>query len=1246
MKLWRWLFGKKSSNQQTPAPEEMVFTTTSVATRRTPPAATAPYPVPGPSTMPASLEVSRATNPVPGNGLPSLVTFSPLNRQIRVFISSTFRDMHVERDHLVTVIFPQLRRLCEARGVTWGEIDLRWGIPDEAAAEGKVLPICLEEINRCRPYFIGLLGERYGCVAQGIPDDLLEQEPWLREAFREHKSVTELEMLHGALNDPAMAGHAYFYLRDPAYLDSLPEEDRQEFRSASAEDEDRLNRLKERIRKSGLPVRDNYADPTALGELVLADLTAVIDQRFPEGSLPDPLNREALDHAAYARSRERVYISRPDDLSRLDAHAAAHDDRPLVILGESGSGKSALLANWASRYRKQHPEVLILEHYIGATPASADCAAMLRRILSEFKQRLGVTKEIPDQPDALLSAFANWLHMAAAKGRIVLILDGLNQLEDRHGAGDLLWLPLVVPDNLRLIVSTLPGKALDAISERHWPNLRVELLSIAERQELIREFLRTYGRSLSQARVERIAQASQSANPLYLRVLLDELRIFGHHEQLDERIGYYLQAASPDQLYGKVIARWEADYGSGTTLVGDTLSLLWAARYGLSETELLDALGKNGHPLPRATWSPLFLAMSDAFVSRGGLLTFAHEFLRNAICQAHLPAEPHQQQAHLRLADYFEHQPPGSRRIDELPWQLAEAGAWQRLYDLLAEREFLKEALAHDPFEFKTYWTQVEIGSSLRMVDAYREEVDHPERQGDKAFLSILSHLLADTGNVQEALCLRAAAVEHYRGRGELERLQMSLSDLAVLFYQRGDLDGALSLVKQAEEISQQMANSDSLGLALSLGTKALILNKRGDPEGAMALFGEQERICRELGNGGALCLCLGNQALLLHDRGRLDEAMSLYKEVERISRETGNSDMLQSALGNQALICKDRGDTEGAMALLKEQERICRQLGNPRSLSIALGNQGEILQNLGKLDEAMALHQERERICRQLGDEDGLQSSFGDQAVVQGKRGNLDEAMSLLKEQERICHQMGNLGSLSVSLGNQAVILAMREEVAGALALLREQERLCRQLSKVDGLILSLNNQAGILAGVGRFDEARGLAEEARHLANRRGYGALAVSQPNIGTRESRKTGGSEQMDPVTDDSWPSIAQELKRQAFDLASRGPSPHPPATALFQKTGKPKVAVTVTVDLHEGRFSLLHVGLSVRRGDDIPPNLVREITEPIDGHAPYAYKSPSGVVHCRWPVPWSDRATHEYLRGSGLSVIEDRGDWFE
>ncbi len=36
-------------------------------------------------------------------------------KTVRVFISSTFRDMHAGRDHLVNVVFPELR----TRGARW-----------------------------------------------------------------------------------------------------------------------------------------------------------------------------------------------------------------------------------------------------------------------------------------------------------------------------------------------------------------------------------------------------------------------------------------------------------------------------------------------------------------------------------------------------------------------------------------------------------------------------------------------------------------------------------------------------------------------------------------------------------------------------------------------------------------------------------------------------------------------------------------------------------------------------------------------------------------------------------------------------------------------------------------------------------------------------------------------------------------------------------------------------------------------
>jgi len=54
-------------------------------------------------------------------------------RTVRVFISSTFRDMHAERDQLVKVVFPALRASLLADKIHLEDVDLRWGVTAEQA---------------------------------------------------------------------------------------------------------------------------------------------------------------------------------------------------------------------------------------------------------------------------------------------------------------------------------------------------------------------------------------------------------------------------------------------------------------------------------------------------------------------------------------------------------------------------------------------------------------------------------------------------------------------------------------------------------------------------------------------------------------------------------------------------------------------------------------------------------------------------------------------------------------------------------------------------------------------------------------------------------------------------------------------------------------------------------------------------------------------------------------------------------
>jgi WD40 repeat protein/Flp pilus assembly protein TadD/limonene-1,2-epoxide hydrolase len=89
------------------------------------------------------------------------------NLTFRVFVSSTFTDMREERRILQKSVFPRLKALCESRGATFQDVDLRWGVNEEAQLDHKTMDICLGEIARCqrlspKPNFLILLGDKYG----------------------------------------------------------------------------------------------------------------------------------------------------------------------------------------------------------------------------------------------------------------------------------------------------------------------------------------------------------------------------------------------------------------------------------------------------------------------------------------------------------------------------------------------------------------------------------------------------------------------------------------------------------------------------------------------------------------------------------------------------------------------------------------------------------------------------------------------------------------------------------------------------------------------------------------------------------------------------------------------------------------------------------------------------------------------------------------------------------------------------
>ena len=1021
-------------------------------------------------------------------------------RHVRIFVSSTFADMTADRNELAQKSFLELRQFCRDRGVIFSEVDLRWGITDEQQAEGQVLPICLAEIDRCRPYFIGLLGERYGSVLKDIPEELVDQQPWL--ADHRQSSVTELEILHGVLNNPEMAENAFFYFRDPDYIDAQPEQQRSLFREGPTDEEiavlgpdeaerraaDRqrgLRDLKEIVRER-FDVR-TYRNPQQLAAFVVEDLTAIIDQRFPVGSAPTLDQREEIRQAGFAAELRSVFIDRPELIAALDNYVN-DTGPPLVVHGEPGSGKSSLLANWITHRQIHDSETLLLSHFVAASARSSEPRMMFRLLLKRLALKHGLSIDIPDDIEALKRTFASALLTASKSGRLIVVVDGADGVAGQNPEGPLTWVPHHLPPEVRLIVSTSPGHTLDGALRRSWKTLEVPALDSEERKRLIAAYLDRFAKSLSDEHMAHIAAHQHSSTPQFLTVLLDELRWKGNYATLGSTIDGYLVVEDIAELYGKVLERCEENYSQDQTgLVEDALCVLWAAREGLTENELMELLGDGNARLPHALWSPFALAADAVIMNRSGLICLRNHHVRCAVESRYLNSAERRREVYLRLATFFSNSDRSRRRATELPWLLARAGEWAELYDVLSDEQVLVDIWNEEPWDLRHYWAEISRNTSRSMDDGYRAIIEHPDQHHVTA--GLVAQLLVQGGFLNEALPLAQYLVNRARRDRDAGRLVVALNNLSPILAAQGDLDARLECARELEGVARDIG--DKMGIAGALANRAGVYVVRGKFEKAIGLYREEEQLRRKLGDRDGLQYCIGNQAQILVDRADLDTAMELRRKQERLSREVGNLHGLRIALGTQAVIHRMQGNFETAIRLHHEEEELCRETGDKLGLQVSLGNQALIIQAGGDLDTAITLFRDQEQLCRELGVLQDLATSLNNQAGILMQWGDLDGAERLYQEQEQICRELGYELGLQASLGNQGLLRMHLGDVGGAVELYRKQEEICRRCGFPVFLAHCLNNLVMPLRMLDQHEEADSVGSEALELVERYGLNA-----------------------------------------------------------------------------------------------------------------------------------------------------------
>lgn len=536
------------------------------------------------------------------------------DRHIRVFISSTFQDMEQEREQLIKKVFPILRRKAAERGVIVAELDLRWGITKEESENGKVLEICLNEIDRSRPFFIGLLGDRYGwCPSE---DELKknhsieELHPWVRQAIKEGKSVTEMEFLYGALSPTLFRDKhidAYFWIK-----------------KSDVTDDKRLENLKQTVRSNiNYPCND-YATPEDLGEQVTAAFVKILEERYPPQRLSE-VETFKLDQQFYRRRLNDLYIPIQENLYNLDRFLDDDNNRVMVLTGEPGSGKSATVSNWLQTRRED-----TFHRYISCFLQASNKGADINSVLDYLNSELLTILE-REQEDELLGnngnaeeEFKTLLANASTHNSIVLVIDGVNVLDD-NDAKLLNWLPLA-QNGCKVIITTIDTDSTYYFATRKGFEV-VKVVPMVEgetRRLFIDKYLGRYGKTLADAQSDKLITSSISIVPGNLRAILNELKSNGNFDELDQSIEKFSIISSNKDLYRHILVEAEKTFGGD--FVASILLPIAVSRNGLDETTIMAIA--EATPLQ---WSQFYSYFEDYLISHQGLISIQNGAFQDTI---------------------------------------------------------------------------------------------------------------------------------------------------------------------------------------------------------------------------------------------------------------------------------------------------------------------------------------------------------------------------------------------------------------------------------------------------------------------------------------------------------------------------------------------------------------------------------------------------------------------------------------
>jgi len=307
----------------------------------------------------------------------------------------------------------------------------------------------------------------------------------------------------------------------------------------------------------------------------------------------------------FSKQKRKNFIGQEKALNAIGNYIKNDETQPLVIYGRSGVGKSSLMAQSIDNAEKASDKK-ILFRFVGATPHSSSSKEILSSLFSELGLDVRSEQE-NDQDNSLVALTKNletfehfseriYDEIMKIKENIVIFIDAVDQLTH---SDQFLWLPEILPKNVKIIISVLVDAKYSDASE-YYKELKtksknIDIKFFDQPNELLNILLEDENRTIQEHQREYfLEQYNVVRSPLYIIVAVQEIKHWRSFDTVEvSKARMHNLSNSQEGITKEFIDNLSKLYHHNEAFVQKVFGYIYASKDGLSESELLELISTD-----------------------------------------------------------------------------------------------------------------------------------------------------------------------------------------------------------------------------------------------------------------------------------------------------------------------------------------------------------------------------------------------------------------------------------------------------------------------------------------------------------------------------------------------------------------------------------------------------------------------------------------------------------------------------